>query len=230
MSRAPKPAASHSLFISNYNNPNGTDGEIAPIVIVSAIERHLGYSPFTQAPRPDNGGFYIAVSPQSMADVQALHGFYLVGRRRLWIVREPSAQYRQLWGALRLIFASISCGVAHLSDLRAQVQNAGGNPALVDFRSRDFVEFLLFALGRISQDDGFDVELLDVSNNPIGDLTNWVPFLCFLPGLHTICCENCALTRKPQLPAYIVVQGAEHGARGQKQKGHRGNADAHEEQ
>jgi hypothetical protein len=201
-----------------------------PIVIVSAIERHLGYSPFTQAPRPDNGGFYIAVNPQSMSDVRALHGFYIVGRRRLWIIQEPTPQYRQLWGALRLIFASISCGVARLSDLRTQVQNAGGNAALVDFRSRDFVEFLLFSLGRISQDDGFDVELLDVSNNPIGDLTNWVPFLCFLPGLHTICCENCSLTKKPQLPAYILVQGAEQGARKPKQKGQRGDSERPDDQ
>jgi hypothetical protein len=47
-----------------------------------------------------------------------------------------------------------------LRDLRTLVQRAGGNPSLVDFRNLDFVELFMFALGRISQDDGFYVEQL----------------------------------------------------------------------
>jgi hypothetical protein len=211
----------NSVFISNYNNPNGTDGETPPLCIVSAIEQHLGYDPFTSPPRAENSGFHITVNPQSIQVVHGLHASYIGGRRRLWIIKSPIPQFGQLWGAFRHIFANVSSGCARLSDLRTKVQNAGVNPTLVDFRNRDFVEFLLFSLGRISQDDGFDVEILDVSNNPIQNLNGWVPFLFFLPALHVICCENCGINVKPQLPPYILVQGLFN----QKQKGKQGSND-----
>jgi hypothetical protein len=209
----------HSVFISNYNNPNGTDSEIPPKSITTAISSTLGVYPFSSVPRSENSGFHISVIPQHYQTVCDLHGRFIGGRRRIWIIKSPSAQLSQLWPHFRRIFSTISCGCARLCDLRTLIQNEGGNGSVVNFRNRDFVEFFLFALGRMSQDDGLTVEQLDISNNPIGNLNLWLPFLFFLPELRLIFCHNCAFTEAPHLPSYISVDAGEFAAQRTKGKG-----------
>jgi hypothetical protein len=192
---------SFTLLISNYSRRHPVESVLC--AVQDAVQRRIGGRPnFLSHDVTSDDSVTVTLPNQMQVDnTLELNGALLLNYP-IWIVKSP-IPFANVAPVLSLVFyANASNGIVDLAQLPTKVAAAGGAKEMVRLNNRDFVEFLLFHLGREARDTPFWVHTLVLSDNNIQVIDPWSPFLHFLPNLRIIHAENNALTQRPELPEW----------------------------
>jgi hypothetical protein len=139
--------------------------------------------------------------------VLSLNGL-LILNYPIWIIKLPTT-FGEWTEIFSIIFdANARSGIADLGSFAEKFAAAGGDPSVVNFNSRDFVEFFLFRLGTEARDKRFWVKTLILTRNSIQSIDPWTAFLAFLPNLQEINVRENPIEAVPQLlelPEIVVT-------------------------
>jgi hypothetical protein len=193
------------LFFSNY--PLHISHEAVLGAFSAQILDRYGQEPRLTNPSIILDGFTATASNEDQLNAMRELNGILIFNQPLWIVRLPTKLGVLCDPLSRLFHQHVSNGVVDLANLGAKFEAVGSRSDWVNFKSRDFVEFLLFRLGTNSRDDRFFVESLVLNQNPIESVNEWSPFFAFLPNLHYLYLEQTLVKQQPQLVncPYVLV-------------------------
>jgi hypothetical protein len=196
------------LFFSNY--PLRLSMEAIMGAFCQVVIDKYGHPPVFRDQASFLDGFRVSVPDAAqMNGIREMNGV-LVFNQPIWIIKFPS-QLGALYDPLARIFQqNVSNGIVDLTNLTLQFQTLGYDPKWINFKQRDFVEFLFFRLGTTSRDERFFVETLVLNQNPIESIDLWSPFFAFLPNLHYLIVNETFIRREPKLsncPYLIVIWG-----------------------
>jgi hypothetical protein len=194
------------LFISNY--PPRCSAESVLRAIQSQVERRIGVPPTFLERQSVADGLRATVPNPVQADAILNINGSLILNHPIWIVKLP-IELGEWTEAFSIVFeTNTRDGIADLGSFAEKFALVGGDPGIVNFNRRDFVEFFLFRLGTEAREKRFWVRTLVVTNNRIESIDPWSTFLAFLPNLREINVRGNPLRARPQLfewPEIMVV-------------------------
>lgn len=197
---------SYDMLITNYPKDNYL---MILDLLNESVRSNFGAYPTILNKKIDENEIIITVLNHIQYDALLQLSGSFVCNYPIWITKyhqnDKLDSQKQVFG---LIFQRFSNnGIVELSGFADKFSKYGGDPSIVNFNNRDFVEFLLFRLGTESRDKRFWVSTLYLENNGIKTISPWVPFLHFLPNLKQIKITNNPIEYidNPILPEYLQI-------------------------
>jgi hypothetical protein len=190
------------LFVSNYPTRCSPDSVIMALV---ALARSFNVQLTIRSKAPVLDGIRLGVSRDDFQGLRSLNGHFIFNNP-IWIIMFPS-YWGQFTETFSLLFRRNLCnGTLDFANLSERFAAVGGDQTVIDFANEFFVEFFFWKLGAESRDNRFLVQKLILIGNGISSVSQWSPFLAFLPTLRSMILTDNPLTETPFFPRWPYIQ------------------------
>ena len=185
-----------SVLVSNFRMTISPDAIINEIIEAIARRFKKTIIPIKEFLYPT---YEFSLLFQNKADMETtlqLNGSWIFNNP-IWIIRHANRFLNYQSQFLNLITSLTSNGVLDLSNLPQKWGMFGNDPKEINFNDQSFVEYLFYRIGSESRDRLIYIDTINLNNNQISNIQNWMPYFNFLPTLRKITLCHTKLSKEP---------------------------------